>query len=134
MSYEQLNHLSAGEFKRLTGIKPETFGMMVEILEPDLERQGKRGGQNKLSVADQLLIVLEYWREYRTYFHIAQTWGLHESTVYRIVRKVETVLLASGQFRLPSRQDVRQNTSPEVVVIDVTEIEVERPKKTTAVL
>lgn len=31
---------------------------MVEILRPQLERSGKRGGQCKLKVEDQLLLVL----------------------------------------------------------------------------
>ncbi len=35
------------------------------VLRPQLERVGRRGGQNKLSTEDQLLITLEYWREYR---------------------------------------------------------------------
>ena len=43
---------------------------MVEVLRSNLERQGQRGGQNKLSVEDQLLVTLEYWREYRSQFHI----------------------------------------------------------------
>jgi hypothetical protein len=47
---------------------------MVEVLRPQLERTGKRGGQNKLNVEDELLLVLEYWREYRTQFHIATSW------------------------------------------------------------
>lgn len=41
----------------------ETFNDMVEVLRTHLERQGQRGGQNKLSVEDQLLVSLEYWRE-----------------------------------------------------------------------
>lgn len=40
---------------------------MTEILRPNLDLQGKRGGQCKLSVENQLLLVLEYWREYRIY-------------------------------------------------------------------
>lgn len=54
---------------------------MIEILRPHLDRRGKRGGQPKLNVEDQLLIVLEYWWEYRTQFHIATSWGLSESAV-----------------------------------------------------
>ena len=65
MSYTGLQSLSVGEFKRLCGVSRETFGEMVEVLRPQLERQGKRGGQNKLSVEEQLLVALEYWREYR---------------------------------------------------------------------
>lgn len=62
MSYTNLQRLPAGEFKRLCGVSRETFGEMVEVLRPQLERQGKRGGQNKLSVEEQLLVALEYWR------------------------------------------------------------------------
>ena len=76
MTYKQLNHLKPSAFKRRCGIHRETFAQMVEVLRPHLDRTGKRGGQCKLSVEDQLLVVLEYWREYRTQFHIATTWGL----------------------------------------------------------
>lgn len=134
MRYESLQELSPGQFKRLTGVSHSTFEVMVSTLNASLNRAGKRGGQNKLSVPDQLLVALEYWREYRTYFHIGQSWGIHESTVCRIVHKVESILLSSEQFHLPSRQIVRQTPSLEVVVVDVTEIEIERPKKTATVL
>ena len=96
MTYEQLKTLNTEEFKRFCGVHIETFTRMVKELEPALKRTGKRGGQPKLSVEDQLLITLEYWREYRTYFHIGKTWGVHESTVCRIVRKVEQVLIRSS--------------------------------------
>ncbi|MEP0925339.1 hypothetical protein [Leptolyngbya sp. FACHB-711] len=66
MPYQELQRLSVGEFKRLCGVSWETFGEMVEELRPHLEHQGRRGGQNKLSLEDQLLVALEYWREYRS--------------------------------------------------------------------
>ena len=77
---------------------------MVEILRPQLDRSGKRGGQAKLSVEDQLLVAMEYWREYRTQFHIGVSWGVDETTVGRIVRKVENILVKCGKFRLPSQR------------------------------
>jgi len=52
-------------------------------LRPHLDRRGRRGGQAKLTVEDQLLLVLEYWREYRTQFHIATSWD-SESAVCRL--------------------------------------------------
>jgi hypothetical protein len=52
-----------------------------------------------LNVEDQLLVALEYWREYRSQFHISYELGLHETTVGRIVRKVENVLIKCGKFR-----------------------------------
>ena len=99
MTYEQFKHLKPSAFKRRCGIQPETFEQRVSLLRPDLDRRGKRGGQCKLRVEDPLLLVLEYWREYRTQFHIATTWGLSESAVCRLIQKVETLLINSDQFR-----------------------------------
>lgn len=49
----------SAEFKRLCGVSRNTFRETVEVLRPHLESQGRRGGQAKLSVADQLLVALE---------------------------------------------------------------------------
>lgn len=130
MRYTELQLLSRGEFKRLCGVSRETFAEMVAVLRPELERQGRRGGQPKLSVEDQLLVGLEYWREYRSQFHIGVSWGLHETTVGRIVRKVEDLLVRCGKFRLPSQRQLYQpGWEWKVMVVDVGEIEIERPQK-----
>jgi hypothetical protein len=48
----------------------------------------------------------------------------------RIIKKVEYILIKSGLFNLPGKKTlVRENTSVEQVVLDVTEHEIERPKK-----
>lgn len=130
MIYEQLKDLKPTAFKRRCGIHQETFEQMVEVLRPHLDRRGKRGGQCKLSVEDQLLVVLEYWREYRTQFHIATTWGLSESAVCRLIQKVEGLLMDSGKFCLPGKKQLYQHADTwNVVVVDVTESPIERPKK-----
>lgn len=130
MSYIDLQNLSAGEFKRLCGISRDTFTEMVKVLRPHLERQGQRGGQNKLSTEDQVLVTLEYWREYRSQFHIGTSWGLHETTVGRIIRKVEDILVKCGKFRLPSKRQMYQpGWEWKVMVVDVGEMEIERPQK-----
>jgi hypothetical protein len=135
MSYEQIKDLPPSEFKRLCGVDNATFRKMVEVLEPELVRTGKKGGQPNLSVEDHLLVALEYWREYRTYFHISKSWGIHESTVCRIVRKVENILIQSGAFRLPGKRELHQQAYEwKVLVVDVTETPVERPKKTASLL
>jgi hypothetical protein len=135
MTYDQLKHLKPSTFKRRCGVHLETFNQMVEVLRPHLDRRGKRGGQTKLSVADQLLVVLEYWREYRTYFHIGSSWGLSESAVCRLVHKVEHLLMDSGQFRLPGKKQLYQNGgSWQVGAVDVTQRPIERPKKTAGLL
>lgn len=130
MSYIDLQYLSKGEFKRLCGVSRDTFTEMVEVLRPHLERQGQRGGQNKLRTEDQLLVTLEYWREYRSQFHIATSWRLHETTVGRIVKKVEYLLVKCGKFRLPSKRQMYQpEWESKVMVVDVGEMEIERPQK-----
>lgn len=131
MTYKQLKYLPPKAFKRRCGVQPDTFNHMVEILKPELDRRGKRGGQCKLSVEDQLLVVLEYWREYRTQFHIATSWALSESAVCRLIRKVEKLLMDSGKFRLPGKKQLYQQADNwQVIVVDVTESPIERPKKT----
>ena len=134
MTYEEIQQLNPPQFKRFCGVTRETFQAMVSVLNPHLDRRGKRGGQSKLSVEDHLLITLEYWREYRTQFHIAQSWGIHEASVCRIVRKVEDHLIRSGAFRLPGKRQLLQpESSWDVVVVDVSETPIERPKKNSDV-
>lgn len=135
MTYEQFKSLNPSAFKRRCGVHPETFEQMVELLRPHLDRRGKRGGQAKLTVEDQMLLVLEYWREYRTQFHIATSWKLSESAVWRMIQKVEKLLMDSGKFRLPGKKQLDQNAyNWDVVVVDVTESPIERPKKNSAAI
>ena len=101
-----------------------------QLSEQQKRKKPKPGRPPKLSLEDQVLLALQYWREYRTYFHIAQSWNINESTAFRIVRHVEDTLIRSGRFSLPGKKALRQPDSVlEVVVVDVTESPVERPKK-----
>lgn len=77
-------------------------------------------------------MTLEYWREYRTFFHLATSWGLHESSVCRTIRRVEDVLTKSRAFRLPGKKKLQvADHRVEFIVVDVTESPVERPKKSS---
>lgn len=128
MNYEAAQTLNPKDFKRFTGVHTQTFKQMLKAWEQYQVSQSNAGRPAKLSQADQLLVALQYWREYRTYFHIAQDWGISESTVCRIVNRVETALMDSGSFRLPGKKLLVQGFErPEVVVIDVTETPIERP-------
>ena len=130
MLYQQLQLLNPIAFRRACGVKRETFLAMVKVLSPNLERHGKRGGQNRLSVAAQLLMVLYYWRHYRTQFDIGLEFGVSEATVCRTIEKVEASVVKSGRFRLPGKRQLQQaEASWDVVVIDVTEVAIERSKK-----
>ena len=127
MRYETIEHLKDSDFKRLTGVQRETFELMLKVVEKGLRNFGR---PSKLSRADQLLMTLMYWREYRTEFHIAQSYGVSEATVCRTIRKVENALVRSGKFRLPGKKAFQaSDTVFEVVLVDVSEQPIERPKK-----
>ena len=71
-----------------------------------------------------------YWREYRTQFHIAGTYGVSESTVCRTINQVEDALMRSGEFSLPGKKALSSSdTLIEVILVDVGEQPIERPKK-----
>ena len=77
-----------------------------------------------------LLMTLEYLREYRTYFHIGQSYGLSESNAYQTIKWVEDTLIKDGTFSLPGRKSLlKSDMEYEVVLIDATETPIERPKR-----
>ena len=127
MRYETIKHLKDTDFKRLTGVQRETFEKMRKVIEKGMRDFGR---PPKLSRADQLLMTLMYWREYRTEFHIAQSYGISESAVCRTIRKVEDTLVDSRKFRLPGKKALQPSeTVFEVVLVDASEQPIERPKK-----
>ena len=107
MKYDQIKLLDDEKFRRLTGVKRATFYKMTEILKNVDQQKKVRGGRkNKLSLENQLLMVLEYIREYRTYFHISQSYGVSESSAYKTVKWVEDTLIKHQIGRASCRERV----------------------------
>ena len=103
---------------------------MVEILETQYALDHKLGGKpSKLPLEDKLLMTLEYWREYRTYFHIGTSYGYSEAQTYKSIKWVENILIKSDTFNLPGKKKLHTLDKDAVVLIDVTENPIERPKK-----
>ena len=72
MKYNNLKISSDKDFRRVTGVKRQTFYTMIEILKKAHQDKKAKGGRpNKLSIEDMLLMGLEYLREYRTYLSIS---------------------------------------------------------------
>lgn len=61
MQYEQTKSLTEGEFKRLFGVKRQTFDEMVGVMRQYIKLK-KTSGSPKLSREDQVLVALQYWR------------------------------------------------------------------------
>ena len=131
MKYEKMTNYGEGKFRRITGVRRRTFCKMTSILAAaEAERRVKGGPKPKLSIEDMLLAALEYWREYRTYAHIAVGFELSESQIFRIVRWVENVLIKDGTFSLPGKKALLKSIAEyEIIQIDATESPVERPKR-----
>ncbi len=130
MRYETVQKLKDEAFKRSTGVQRGTFEKMLEVVTDGLPDFGR---PTKLCRADQLLLTLMYWREYRTEFHIGLTYGVSEATVCRTIQKVENVLIQSKQFHLPGKKALQASESVrEIVLVDATEQPIERPKKDSA--
>lgn len=131
MKYDQIQELNDEKFRRLTGVKRPTFVKMLEILDEASQKKRKKGGRPpKLCLADQLLLALEYMREYRTYFHISQSYGVSESSAYKTVCWVENTLIKHPTFSLPGRKELlKGDVQYEVILIDASETPIERPKK-----
>ena len=134
MSYENIKHLSPEKFKRHCGLKPDTFRHICQFIGDELKRgQKKPGRPPRLSIEDQVLLTFEYWREYRTQFHIANSWNLSEPTVCRIIRKIEDILKKCPDLRLPGKKVLQESENLfEIIVVDATETVIERPKKNSA--
>ena len=131
MKYEIIKSYSDEQFRRITGVKRATYEKMLEILRPKHKEKLTKGGRKpKLNLEEMLLTALEYWREYRTYAHIAASYGIHESNIHRLIKWVEDVLIKDGTFSLPGKKTLlKSDVGYEIVLIDVTETPVERPKR-----
>ena len=131
MKYPQIQGLEAEKFRRLTGVKRSTFEKMISILkEADIKKKSQSGRKSKLCIEDQLLMALEYIREYRTYFHTSQSYGVSESSAYKTIKWVENTLIKHPDFSLPGRKALlKSDMEYELVLIDATESPIERPKK-----
>ena len=137
MKYKSLKKLDDDQFRRLTGVKRKTFEKMVQDLKKaDTIKKSKGGRKNALIIPDQLLMMLEYSREYRTYFHISQSYGVSESTAFKTIKWVEDTLIKVSDFALPGKKSLLQieNLEDYIALIDATESPIERPKKTKEVL
>ena len=64
---------------------------MVRIVRAKEKQKKKPGRPSNLRIEDQILLTLQYLREYRTYYHIGQDWKISESSACRIVLKIENI-------------------------------------------
>lgn len=134
MKHDQIKDRKSEEFQRLTGVKPAVFAQMMQALRAQIRVFGR---PFKLSLENQLLLTLMYWRKYRSVpFSICQrapalTYEVSEPTVHRSIRKIENALMSSQSFVLPVKKALHEAQMEwQVSVVDATETPIERPQKT----
>ena len=128
--YEKSKSLSAKNFKRLIGVKRKTFEAMVEELQSAYKEKHKQGGRlPKLTIENQLMLALEYWRQYITFAELGFNYGVAESTAHDITVWVENTLIKCGGFKLPGKKALLEDGELQIVLLDVMESQIERPKK-----
>ena len=129
--YDSIKNLSSTSFRRLTGVRKLVFLEMVSVTrKAETARKIKGGKPSRLGIEDKVLMALEYLREYRTYFHLGQSYGISESACYRNCKWVEDTLIKDKKFALPGKKVLLKSDSQlEIILIDATESPIERPKK-----
>ena len=136
MKWNTVKKLKQEHFKRLVGVQPSTFEEMVSEakriskLQPQKVKGKKRGPKEKLSWRDKVLMMLMYYREYRTFAHIAASYNISEAQCWRIITTMEKWLIKSLIFHLPGKKMLaKSEVEWEVIIVDVSEHPIERPKK-----
>jgi hypothetical protein len=129
--YDSVKNLSSTSFKRFTGVRKFVFLEMVSIIRKAETTKKINGGKpSLLGIEDKVLMALEYLREYRTYFHLGQSYGISESACYRNCKWVEDTLIKNKKFALPGKKVLlKSNSKLEIILVDATESPIERPKK-----
>jgi len=129
---ERIAKMPTGKYKEIFGVEKYVFDRLLRLLEVAdvFQRKSTAGRKSRLSVLDKLVITLMYWREYRTYRHIAFDYGVGKTQIGDAVLWVENTIIASGLCNLKSARELRDNPNKiKIAIIDVTEQEIERPKK-----
>ena len=131
--YYKVKNLNEKDFKRVVGVKKETFKDMVNVVRKHYRDEKVKGGTSRaLSANDEILLMLEYYREYRTFKHLGIDYEVSESTAHYIVTKIEKILIKEPKFHLETLKHIEpqgEGVELEIVVVDVTESQCERPKK-----
>lgn len=130
MEYAKLKDLSNTKFKRCVGVSRFVFDFCVLVLKDySAKTKIKQGRPSNLSTENQLLLLLQFYRENRTFFHLGVTFGLAESNAYRTILRVEDILIKCDFFRLSGKKGLLNEQAIRSIIVDVTETPALRPKK-----
>lgn len=124
-------------FHTLCGLTPKQFADLLQKLEPvcsvaeykrrswpGRKRQIGGGDKPKLSLVEQLFMLLMFYRTYAGQVFIGMVVGLDDSNVSRRIRRLEPVL--AQVFRIPTKKINLTNDELWELIVDATEQETQR--------
>ena len=85
MRWQVVKKLPSEQFKPLVGVKLKTFTLMlaeakrIAAIEAKKTKGKKRGPKQRINWYDKVLMLLMYYREYRTFSHIGITYNISEA-------------------------------------------------------
>ena len=104
-AYEKIWMLDEKEFKLITGVTKEVFTKALEVLKLKYAQEHAQGGRPGLPAELRLVPALEYWRDSRTFRHMANDHWIGKTKINNAVLWVENVLSGSDGFKL---KDVKE--------------------------
>lgn len=128
-TFRLLTGLSVAEFQRLLSELVPVWNQAREKQAHRKNRQRKAGAGHpfSLSLEDMLLVLLMYYRTYVTYAFLSLLFDVDESTICRIIRRLEPLL--ASIFRIPEKKIEMNEDEILEAFVDATERPINRPKK-----
>jgi hypothetical protein len=129
--FEKYKLKRPAEFTRLVGVNFGTFQIILEKLEAEIIRykqqkpMRQRGLKSSLTIADQLLLTLIYLRQYHTFLQLGEMFSISESYAQKRYTFISRRLMKA--LDLPN--DKSLTAANLKLIVDVTEQEIERPRK-----
>ena len=131
-SFEKAKLQTKQAFKRDTGVSLAHFETIVDLVQKHIKAEHTeypnktKGKAPSLSVADRVLLCLYYLRHCPTFINLGDNFSISESYANKIYHYILSILVQV--LSLEGAESLR-NADLDVLVVDVTEQETERPVK-----
>lgn len=132
VKFNKLEKLSDKKFRCMVGLPRHCFTSLVEKINLEIEQQKilkpmtKRGIKGAFLLEDKILITLYYLRHYPTLESLCGIFSISTSYVHSIYKKYSSMMVKL--FHVEGAKSLTSDTLT-TVLMDVTEQEIERPKK-----
>jgi Helix-turn-helix of DDE superfamily endonuclease len=127
--YQKYQEFSDSKFRRMLGVNKVQFDKIYQLFKEYVDLNWThRGRPSEFSLVDRLLLTFRYLRDYPTFVVLGNEFGISESFTNKIFNKVVKSLVKV--IPLPNLKQLELDKQIiQKVIIDVSEQETERPKK-----